>query len=399
VRTLITFLASLALVAPTLAQPPADAPKEKPPARAAMRDILLTFQASDGYELEAKLTLPTGDAAPSKPPVVFFLHGAGVHTYDNPFAAGTEDGKPVYANFLDLHARELAARGIAFCRMSKRGCKATDAAPYQRVERAVFAKATMAVLLDDYHKCLDALRTREEVDHKRIVLLGASEGTRLGPELALRSPDGITGVVMMGYAADNARDTIEWQHTVGPWRNVQHAMPAARDGRLTRDEYDAATKANAALAKVLPFEPLDVDKDGALTDGDLQAVTRPRLAKLRQAIEAADDDYLWKNLLQLSTAYLRSWWDAEPNSHHLLALDVRLAIFHGELDGACRVEGVRETEAAMKEAGKTNLTVRIYPEANHELNWTPRAANGEVPPIYREVLDLIAGWLGTAGSK
>jgi len=46
-------------------------------------------------------------------------------------------------------------------------------------------------------------------------------------------------------------------------------------------------------------------------------------------------------------------------------------IFHGEVDGTTRVEGVRETEAAFRAAGRTNLTVHIYPGHGHDLDWTP----------------------------
>jgi alpha-beta hydrolase superfamily lysophospholipase len=65
----------------------------------------------------------------------------------------------------------------------------------------------------------------------------------------------------------------------------------------------------------------------------------------------------------------------------LLKLNIPIAIFHGELDGTTRVEGVREAEAAFRAAGKSNLAVHIYPDHDHDLNWTLETAKtgGGVP--------------------
>ena len=60
-------------------------------------------------------------------------------------------------NYYDYHARELAKRGVALFRVSKRGCT-FDAAGVLEVERAIFSKATSTVLIDDCARALDALR-------------------------------------------------------------------------------------------------------------------------------------------------------------------------------------------------------------------------------------------------
>ena len=74
----------------------------------------------------------------------------------------------------------------------------------------------------------------------------------------------------------------------------------------------------------------------------------------------------------------------------LVKLDVPIGIFHGELDGTTRVEGVRETEAAFRAAAKTNLTVRTYPGYNHDLGWTPAAAQAGGPPPLVESIRFAA---------
>jgi pimeloyl-ACP methyl ester carboxylesterase len=290
-RSCAVFVTALSLAAPVVLAQSTDrpSPEAKTAPAAATTEVVLTFPGADGTPLEAKLTLPADRSGPV--PAVLYLHGAGPRTFDTPFRYVDADGQRQWGRFLDHHAGELAKRGIAFFRMSKRGCHATDAAPWVRIDRDVFSKATMTVLLDDYQKALAALRQRPEINPRQIVLLGASEGTRQGPMLALRSPAGIVGAVMMGYAADNARDTIVWQNSVGPWRTIQILIPATMDGALTRAEYDEAIKDRPGLAAALPFDAIDIDKDGTMTAKDLQTVNQPRLDAILKAVQDHDDDF------------------------------------------------------------------------------------------------------------
>ncbi len=345
-------------------------------------DQIFTFDAGDGSVLEAKLSLPVKHEGPV--PCVFYLHGAGPRAYDNPFLYRETDGSVQTGQYLDFYAAELARAGVGFCRMSKRGCTPKPPPATMDIDRAIFATATPSVLVADYEACLSALRARPEVDARRLVLMGSSEGTMLAPQVFQRSPAGIRGLVLLGYAADNARDTVVWQNSVGPWRNVQHLVPAALDGALTKEEYDAAVASKPTIGQQLPFAVFDADQDGSITPSDMVTVVEPRLTAILKAVEEADDGFLQTTLLGLSSAYLYEWWETEPNSARLLQVDVPIGIFHGGLDGACRVEGVRETEEAFRAAKKTNLVVHVYPTADHDLDWSWPAARDEVPEAFRD---------------
>jgi pimeloyl-ACP methyl ester carboxylesterase len=342
-------------------------------------DLLIRFTATDGVPLEGKLSLPPTATGPV--PVVFYLHGAGPRSYDHPVRYRAPNGEIRTSGYYDYYARALAREGIGFFRMSKRGCS-IDSTGRPKVDRALFSGATPTVLLADYARGLDALRRRQEINPDRIVLYGSSEGTRLAPQLALRAPSGITGLVLTSYQPDNQRQTVVWQNTVGPWRNIRAMIPAASDSGLGRADYDAAVARSAGIGRQLPFAVIDRDSNGVMTPAELAVMTQPRLDAILRAVEQRNDEFLGQALLNLSSAYLLDGWEAEPTHAFLVKLDLPIGIFHGELDGTTRVEGVRETEAAFQAARKSNLTVRIYPGYNHDLGWTPSVAeSGGSPPL------------------
>jgi len=130
--------------------------------------------------------------------------------------------------------------------------------------------------------------------------------------------------------------------------------------------------------------------DGIVSAAEMARVVRPRLDAILKAVEARNDDFLWQALGNLSAAYLLDGWDGEPTSPMLLKLHVPIGIFHGEVDGTTRVEGVRETEAVFRAAGRTNLTVHIYPGHGHDLNWTPKTAGTGGPLPFQDAFRLAA---------
>ena len=119
-------------------------------------------------------------------------------------------------------------------------------------------------------------------------------------------------------------------------------------------------------------------------------LVRPRLDAILKAVEERNDDFIWQQLLNLSSGYLLDGWDGDPTSAMLLKLNLPVAIFHGEVDGTTRVEGVRETAAAFQAAGKTNLAVHIYPGHDHDLNWTLETAKNSGPLAFQDQFTFVA---------
>lgn len=351
-----------------------------------LREELVRLRSADGVELEGKLTLPSDGV---RPPVVFFLHGAGARTYDHQIRYRARNGEILQTRYYDYFARELAARGVALFRMNKRGVT-VDSTGGTVIERAKFSMATPTVLLGDYSAGLNALRMRADIDPDRIVLYGQSEGTRLAARLVGTSPTGIRGLVLTSYSGDNTHDTVVWQNTIGPWRNVASMIPSASAGELPMAAYEAAAAANPVLRRVLPFGALDRNGDGVLTTDELQQVTRPRLDAVLRAVADRDDEYLWENFLNLTSAYLLDDWESPRTWEYLFRTRVPIRIFHGALDAVTRVEAVEEVERVYRAAGRAELEVRVYPGFGHDLGWTPEAALGPGPMPLRESLDAAA---------
>jgi len=325
------------------------------------------------------------------------LHGAGPRTYDHALRYRDAAGNVGLMRYYDHHAWLLAERGIGFFRISKRGVSA-DSSGRPLVDRRAFSTATPSVLLEDYRVASEALRKEPGVDPSRVVLMGSSEGTRLAPRLALRSPTGIRGLVLMSYAADNSQQTVVWQNSIGPWRNIRARVALADDDTLTRAEFDAAVRETPALAQQIPFAALDADGDGMITATSMAALVKPRLDAILAAVRDGGDDLLWQAVANLTSAYLREDWDGEPTAAMLLRLDLPVGIFHGTLDGATRVEGVSETQAAFERAGRQGLTVRIYDRLDHDMGWTPERALMGGPQAFVDAFNFAAVLLGAGRS-
>ncbi|HEY1136536.1 MAG TPA: alpha/beta fold hydrolase [Xanthomonadaceae bacterium] len=153
-------------------------------------DIELHIGGDNG--LPATLTLPRG-AGPF--PAVVVVHGSGAHDRDETIGAN----KP----FRDI-AHGLAERGIAVLRYEKR----THRQP------SMLSDGQLTIDRETTHDALLAiarLRQLRMIDHRRIFVLGHSQGGMLAPRIAARAPD-VAGVILMAAPARPLLDLLIEQH-------------------------------------------------------------------------------------------------------------------------------------------------------------------------------------------
>lgn len=159
-----------ALTAPKRPQTP------KPPFPYASEEVAFDNAAAPGVKLAGTLTLPEG---PGPHPAVVLITGSGPQDRDEtifehrPFA---------------VLADHLTRKGIAVLRYDDRGVAGSTG------ERET---ATMDDFAGDAWAAIEFLRTRPQIDAKRIGVIGHSEGGVVGPAVALAHPKDVAFVVML----------------------------------------------------------------------------------------------------------------------------------------------------------------------------------------------------------
>lgn len=281
-------------------------------------------QQGDSFSIAATLTLPA--ATRGRVPAVITISGSGQQTRD-------EDLWPVVNGYRPFRqvAERMAREGIAVLRYDDRMVGGSEGAP-----------GTTADYADDVRQLVAWLRSRPDIDGRRIALLGHSEGGLIGPMVA-GEDSALAAVVVMA----------------GPGKN---GLAILRD-QFTRPILTARGLSEEQRAALLA----DVDR---------------QVAEFSQA----------------------NAWSRFFASHDPLATARRVRppvlIVHGELDRQVSVGQADTLAAALREGGNRDVTVRVFPRLNHL--FLPTDGDGS-PLEYgtlrqvslpAEVLDAIAGWVG-----
>jgi hypothetical protein len=162
---------------------------------------------------------------------------------------------------------------------------------------------------------------------------------------------------------------------------------------ITREEYEATSpRATAGREEMrgAGFEQLDQNKDGKLTAEDFAVICRPRYAKIMEAVEKNDDEWIWNNYFHVTTAWLKAHFKLEPNKTRLLRLTIPIYIFHGDLDGNCPLEGVYAIQSRFAEAKKANLHCFVFKKHDHDLNFMQWAMTKVISEGLQKVFETSA---------
>jgi dienelactone hydrolase len=159
------------------------------------REQEVTVGAGTEWALPATLTLPTG-TGPF--PGVVLVHGSGPNDRDETIGPN----KP----FQDL-AQGMASQGIAVLRYDKR----------TRVHGSKMATLTNMTVkeetIDDALAAVAVLRNTEQIDQKRVFVLGHSLGGMLVPRIGLADQQGsIAGLIVLAGATRPLEDEIARQY-------------------------------------------------------------------------------------------------------------------------------------------------------------------------------------------
>lgn len=304
-------------------------PDYSPPPGAPYRALEVTVPVggAEPHALAGTLTLPMGASASRPVPAVVMITGSGLEDRDEaiPIVAG-------YRPFRDI-ADTLGRRGIAVLRMDDRGYGGSTGNG---------ATATSADFADDIRAGLAWLRTRPEIDARRLGLVGHSEGGMIAPMVAATDTT-LRAIVLMAGPSETGRAIIAYQNRYA----VEHDTaipPARRDSAL------------ATAAQQL----------------DSLAATRP---------------------------WVRFFLDYDPLA---TARKVRtpVLILQGAADRQVTPGQADSLAAAFRAGGNRDVTVRVFPETNHLFLEDPSGNPAGYAMLHdthvrREVLGTLADWLAT----
>jgi pimeloyl-ACP methyl ester carboxylesterase len=327
------------------------------------RTIEVQFDNStDLVKLAGSLTVPEG-AGPF--PAVVLITGSGPQDRDE-FLLG-------HRPFLVL-ADHLTRRGIAVLRYDDRGVgKSTGN----------FATSTTHEFKRDAAAALAYLRTRAEIDPRRIGLCGHSEGGLIAPMVASETPDVAFIVLMAGSGVTG--------------EEILYRQGALVAGSMGADE--------AALARILEgqkklFAEMKQDPQGTHLAETLK--------ELVDGIESEQERKVAEQTLKGQTEAINSPW-----FRTFLVLDPRIALkqvacpilaINGEKDVQVDpAQNLPEIAAALQAGGNRDVTIRELPGLNHLFQTCQTGAVSEYGQIEETIapaaLDAISDWIVERMSK
>lgn len=235
----------------------------------------VTVPTTFGHTLGGTFTKPNGATGPQ--PVVISITGSGAQDRDE-YISIVPFGYRLFRQVADT----LGRRGIAMLRMDDRGFGESGGS---------FAAATSRDFANDVLAAIAYLRTRPDVNPKKIFLLGHSEGGMIAPMVAVDDPS-LAGIVLMAGPGRTGREILLFQ--VGyPITHDTTLSVAKRDSMLAHVPVtvDSVLKSSPWLSFFGSHDPIATAKRVKtpvliLQGGDDQQVIAAEAPILEKALRA-----------------------------------------------------------------------------------------------------------------
>ncbi len=318
------------------------------------------------YTLAGTLSLPEGQGPH---PAVVLISGSGAQNRDEEIF-----GFKPFAILADA----LTSKGIAVLRYDDRGIGGSTTGTMDDTSETYAADVSAAY---------DYLKTRPEINPKKIGLLGHSEGGIIAPMVAVNKGD-VAFLVLLAGPGETGKDVII----------AQAAAVAKSNGADQAAVDETRAKQTKVIDAVLTGEGLDEVK------AELVAQLKSAAEKLPQSQRDAlgDLDEWAKKGAEGQLATLQGGWfkfflthDPAPVLQKVHA--PVLALFGGKDVQVLAATNEPAVKAACEKGGNKDCTTKVFPDANHLFQAAQTGSPSEYTQLKPEfgpgVLDTITNWV------
>lgn len=296
-----------------------------PPFPYASEEVTFSNAKADGIRLAGTLTRPVGDGPF---PAVVLISGSGPQDRDETIMGH----KPFW-----VLADDLTRKGIAVLRYDDRGTAASQ---------GDFSAGTTADFATDAAAAVSFLQKRRDINSDKIGLLGHSEGGIVASMVAAENQN-IAFVVLLAAPGVDGREILM----------DQSALIAEASG-ASQEQVETASEINRRIYDIL----LQEDRSPSVRDSLIQLLASgmPESTPKEQRLTAAES-----HADQLMSPWFRYFLSNDPTRYLEKVRAPVLAIGGGKDLQVPAEENIDAIKRALKKAGNTRVTTKIYPELNH----------------------------------
>ncbi|MDZ7376592.1 MAG: alpha/beta hydrolase [candidate division KSB1 bacterium] len=246
-----------------------------------------------------------------------------------------------------------------------------------------FSKATTEDFAADVLVAVNYLKTRDDVDPKKIGLIGHSEGGIVAPMVAARSKDVAFIVLMAGTGLTGEQILYQQAELIARANGANDSIIAKN--RHSQEQIFAVLKHESddsnAIRKLRPILKQSIE---LLSDTERKAISDPEI-------------YINAQIRQLTSPWFRLFLTYDPKTA-LSKVKCPVLAINGELDLQVPArENLKAIEAALKAGGNNQVTIRSLPQLNHLFQTAKTGSPNEYAVIEETIapsaLQLIGDWI------
>ena len=324
-----------------------------------------TIKLNDGVKISARLAIPdTSNVKIDR--IIFCIHGTGPNTYLT---------KRANFNYYDEVAKGFSDEGLALFTYNRRGCTDGNTPPfYTDVDSLKYSKYTPLQEAKDVECMIKSVLKDKRFKNCKVILYGISEGTIIAPLIAERNKVRVDALLLHGYANENMYDIIQWQNEgSSTMMSLNQKFDKNGDLAISRAEYEDKDEKISKYRKVyfndVVFDTFDVNKDSVIDAKDIKMLRAPFHTELLKRVKANDWMWIRTKYFNVTPQWFTTHYELEANKSRLLRLDIPINIFHGTNDANVPVEGVYDIQKRFDLCNKSNLTIHIFENHDHDLNF------------------------------